>query len=212
MPLSCEQQATILNLSRAFVREALLARAPQCPPDCEPWLRDPTGCFVSLHALDGRRLRGCVGRIDASQPLIEALCSASVHVLRDPRFTRDPVRLEELPLLEIEVSVVSAPTLAAGPLAFDLLNDGIYLSFGTRTGCFLPQVARETGWSREQLLERLCVEKLGFPQQTWRHPDARLHTFSVVVIGPERFEPGMPPRDGREVRQSSLRSHPHPGE
>jgi len=189
MPLSCDQQALILNMSRRFVREALHGLSPQCPSDCEPWLREPAGCFVSLHALEGHRLRGCVGRIDASQPLIEALCSSSAHVLRDPRFTRDPVRLDELPLLAIEVSVLSAPKLAPGPLAFDLFNDGIYLSFGTRTGCFLPQVARETGWTREQLLERLCIEKLGLPHHTWRHPDARLHTFSVVVIGPERFDP-----------------------
>ena len=192
MSLSCDQQAMILNLSRAFVREALHGRLPQFPQDCDPWLRDPAGCFVSLHALEGHRLRGCVGRIDASQPLIDALCSASVHVLRDPRFTRDPVRLEELPLLEIEVSVLSAPRLAPGPLEFDLLNHGIYLTFGTRTGCFLPQVARETGWSKEQLLERLCVEKLGLPHHTWRHPDARLHTFSVLVIGPEPFHPEKP--------------------
>ena len=191
MPLSPRQHAQILNLSRAFVREALLGRAPQCPSDCEPWLREPAGCFVSLHALEGHRLRGCVGRIDASQPLIEALLSSSVHVLRDPRFTRDPVRMDELPLLGIEVSVLSAPRPAAGPLEFDLLNEGIYLSFGTRTGCFLPQVARETGWSREQLLERLCVEKLGLPNHIWRHPDARLHTFSVAVIGPEPFENGQ---------------------
>lgn len=149
---------------------------------------EPAGCFVSLHVQEGHRLRGCVGRIDASQPLIEALRSASVHVLRDPRFTGNPIRIEELPLLEIEVSVLSAPTRADDPLSFDLLNNGIYLSFGNRTGCFLPQVARETGWSREQLLDRLCVEKLGLPQQMWRHPDARLHTFSVVVIGPEPFE------------------------
>lgn len=184
-----DQQAMILNLARAFVREALAGRPPQYPGDCDSCLREPAGCFVSLHALEGHRLRGCVGRIDASQPLLEALRSASANVLKDPRFTGNPIRIEELPLLAIEVSILSAPTRAEDPLSFDLLNDGIYLSFGSRTGCFLPQVARETGWSREELLDRLCVEKLGLPQQMWRHPDARLHTFSVVVIGPEPFEP-----------------------
>lgn len=187
MVLRPDQQATILDLARGFVREALAGHSPQSPGECDAWLREPAGCFVSIHALEGHRLRGCVGRIDASQPLIEALRSASVHVLRDPRFTNDPVRLGELPLLAIEVSILSAPVQARDPLAFDPLNDGIYLTFGGRTGCFLPQVARETGWSREQLLDRLCAEKLGLPHQTWRHPDARLHTFSVAVIGPEPF-------------------------
>lgn len=193
MSLSADQQAIVLDLARSFLRRALEGPPPACPGDCEAWLREPAGCFVSLHALEDHRLRGCVGRIDASQPLIEALHVSAIHVLRDPRFSGDQVRLEELALLKIEVSVISAPSLAADPLAFDLLNDGIYLTLGTRTGCFLPQVARETGWSREQLLDRLCTEKLGLPPRTWRHPDARLHTFSVLVIGPEPFERGSAP-------------------
>ena len=188
MRRSPEQRARILELARAFVRAALKGDAPQNLGNTDSWLYEPAGCFVSLHSLESRRLRGCVGRIDASQALVDALRSASVHVLRDPRFAANPVRMEELPLLEIEVSVLSAPRPAAEPLAFDPHNEGIYLTFGGRTGCFLPQVARETGWTREQLLDRLCLEKLGLPQQTWRHPQARLHTFSVFVVGPEAFE------------------------
>lgn len=197
MPLIATQQSLVLDLARAFIREAADGRTPMLPDGVDPSLLELAGCFVSLHTLIGRRLRGCVGRIDASQPLIEALRSSSIHVLRDPRFSRTPVLAQELPLLEIEVSVLSAPRPACGPLDFDLLQDGVYLSFGGRTGCFLPQVARETGWTREQLLERLCVEKLGLPHTTWRHPQARLHVFSVLVIGPESFEPPRPVQIGQ---------------
>ena len=64
-----------------------------------------------------------------------------------------------------------------------------YLTMGGRTGCFLPQVARETGWSKEQLLGRLCQEKLGLAAIAWKHPEARLFTFTALIIGPEAFEP-----------------------
>ena len=189
MSLSPQQQAFVLNLARLFVRQELDGLMPVLQEPLDSCLTEPAGCFVSLHAADTHRLRGCVGRIDASQPLLEALRSSSAHVLRDPRFLRDPVRPEELPLLLIEVSVLSAPRAVQSPLHFDPLEEGIYLTFGSRSGCFLPQVARETGWTREQLLDRLCLEKLGVPPPTWRHPQAQLHVFSVQVIGPERFDP-----------------------
>lgn len=188
MPLRPEQQALVLNLARAFVRQGLGAAPTGLLETVDPCLNELAGCFVSLHALPDRRLRGCVGRIDASQPLLEALRTSSFHVLRDPRFARNPVGVHELALLEIEISVLSAPRPASHPLEFNLLEDGIYLTFGSRSGCFLPQVARETGWTREQLLDRLCMEKMGLPAMMWRHPEARLHVFSVEVIGPEPFE------------------------
>ena len=75
----------------------------------------------------------------------------------------------------------------AGASAFEPLEHGIYLQLAGRTGCFLPQVARETRWTREQLLARLCTEKLGVDPRAWQAGDARLFTFSVLVLGPEPF-------------------------
>lgn len=189
---SPEQQSAILDLARSLIRHALEGtdRMPDAPSD--PILQEPSGCFVSLHSMKDHALRGCVGRIDASQSLAEALRTASRQVLHDPRFVGNPVRLDELPELEIEVSVLSSPTPAPHPLAFEPLEQGIYLTLGNRTGCFLPQVARETGWTREQLLDRLCLEKLGLPAGSWRNPQVRLDVFSVQVVGPEPFQPARP--------------------
>jgi uncharacterized protein len=187
MPLAERLQQEVLSLSRAFIRRAL-GLNEVVPTAQEPEIRDPAGCFVSLHSLHGRRLRGCVGRIDASQPLIVALESASKSVLEDPRFAHARVTVEELAWLELEVSVLSPPRPASSPLHFEPLTEGIYLTYGHRSGCFLPQVAQETGWSREQLLDRLCTEKMGLPASTWRQPQAVLHVFSVDVVGPEPFE------------------------
>jgi AMMECR1 domain-containing protein len=108
-------------------------------------------------------------------------------VLRDPRFRDDPVRYAELPELDIDLSVLSPLRPAPRPLDFDPLEEGIYLTHGERAGCFLPQVARETGWSKQQLLARLCVEKMGLPQDAWQDREARLFVFTTVIVGPEPF-------------------------
>ena len=121
---------------------------------------------------------------------IEAECSVlgsllidpEALVLGDPRFTARPVLFEELAMLSIEISVLSPLRPAAHALDFDLQHDGIYLACGGRSGVFLPQVARETGWSKEQLLDRLCTEKMGFPPKMWQHPAARLQTFTTTVL------------------------------
>jgi len=157
------------------------------PGEDDPVLAQPAGCFVSLHDLHTHALRGCVGRIDASAPLLDALRDAASGVLEDPRFVQSPVTLDELPRLSIEISVLSPLAPARDALDFDLLNDGIYLRIADRGGCFLPQVARETGWTKEQLLDRLCTEKIGCPRDAWRSADATLQRFSTVIIGPEPF-------------------------
>jgi hypothetical protein len=74
------------------------------------------------------------------------------------------------------------------PLDFDPLNDGIYLTCQARSGTFLPQVGRQTGWTREQLLARLCTEKLGLAPNAWQEPSAKLLTYQALVIGPVPFE------------------------
>lgn len=188
MPLSAASRLWLLDVACNALREQLGEAGPQtvCPDD--PVLLQPAGCFVSLHERISHRLRGCIGRIEARHPLWETVRLASQDVLRDPRFVTCPVRPGELACLEIEISMLSPPRDAASPLDFDLLNDGIYLVHLDRSGFFLPQVARQTGWTREQLLERLCTEKLDLAADTWKHPDARLYTFDVEIIGPAGIE------------------------
>jgi AmmeMemoRadiSam system protein A len=189
MNLSTDQQRQLLDLARASLRAALTGEErPPLPEDEE--LRQAAGCFVSLHAVEGHRLRGCVGRLDAKGPLAEVVAAMAQAVLEDPRFVDSPVTLDELAGLEIELSILSPLKPAEHPLDFDPTMDGIYLTFGDRCGCFLPQVARETGWSKQQLLDRLCTEKLGLSSLAWKHPNSRLYRFTALLVGPERFEGG----------------------
>jgi AmmeMemoRadiSam system protein A len=177
----------LLDIARDALLRAVGVRndgAEPAPPT-EEELTAPAGCFVSLHEHATHRLRGCVGRLDPNLPLATAVRETAADVLRDPRFLTHPVTSRDVPDLEIEVSVLSPPHEASSLLDFDLLSEGIYLTHGGRAGFFLPQVARDTGWTKEQLLDRLCTEKLGLPADTWRTGGAKLYTFKVEVVGPE---------------------------
>jgi AmmeMemoRadiSam system protein A len=192
MHLSAEHNRLLLDAARETIRSALRIESNGIRPCPNPALLSPGGCFVSLHELHTHKLRGCVGRLDASQPLWNCIHGSSLGVLEDPRFYDDPVRLSELPNLEIEISVLSPMRQAQSITDFDLSTEGIYLIHQNRSGCFLPQVARETGWNREQLLSRLCTEKMGLQPHAWKEQGAKLMVFSTLVIGPEPFERRAP--------------------
>lgn len=201
VPLTPGQRTFLLDIARAGLLETLsnssetaeaetataaeTAAEKEDAPTVDPALMTPAGCFVSLHEMESHRLRGCVGRLDPEMPLWQVVRETAGEVLHDPRFTDMPVTSDDVAILEIEISVLSPPRLAASPLDFEPFTDGIYLIHGSRSGFFLPQVARETRWSKQQLLNRLCEEKLGLPRDTWQKPEAKLFTFKVEVIGPE---------------------------
>ena len=163
-------------------RRALCARVAGerfVPEEGEAELRRPAGAFVTVRRREGRELRACVGRIDPSRPLIEAVAMAAAAAAADDR-RFDPVTAEELPLLSLEVS-------ALGPL-FEVLPDsvqvgvhGVLVSCDGLSGLLLPQVAIEHRWERETLLEHAC-RKAGLPPDAWRGPGCEIHAFTATVI------------------------------
>lgn len=199
MLISPEQQQTLLETARRSIRQRLAGEKPlTIPLPADPLLCMPAGCFVSLHSRRTHRLRGCIGHIQSSEPLIKTVFETAQSCLQDPRFNSNPVTLAELPTLELEVSILSPLQTANDCLDFDPSVHGIYLIIGNRTGTFLPQVARQTGWSREQLLARLCTEKMGLSHDAWRAPDAKLLRYQAFVIGPVPFDPPARAADNQD--------------
>jgi uncharacterized protein len=189
--LTPAQQQFLLDTARSVIRAALRGETAPTPRVNDTALLADAGGFVSLHEIGSHRLRGCVGRLQASAPLIQTVAETAANVLDDPRFANHRVTLNDLPRLDIEISVLSPLRMMTHPLDFEPLNEGIYLTCGGRSGTFLPQVARQTGWSREQLLSRLCTEKLGLPPNAWQGPEVRLQKYTVLLIGPVPFVEGL---------------------
>jgi AmmeMemoRadiSam system protein A len=190
MQISSEQQAILLDTARMVIRDRLRGRTPPpLAPNSDPFFLMPAGCFVSLYEQKTHRLRGCIGRLQSPDPLLQNIYQTAASVLGDPRFRSNPVTSEELPRLVLEISVLSPLKPAATPLDFDPQVHGIYLICHGRTGTFLPQVARQTGWSRQELLARLCTEKMDLPAESWEDPEAKLFIYEAAVIGPVPFIP-----------------------
>jgi AMMECR1 domain-containing protein len=59
-------------------------------------------------------------------------------------------------------------------------RDGVLLKKQDRGALFLPEVAVEQSWDREQLMTKLC-RKAGLPADAWRE-GAELYTFQTVVL------------------------------
>lgn len=176
-PYGKAEREFLLLLARESILSKLESRKPSWP-DRRPALSEPRGAFVSLH-IDGR-LRGCIGRMQAGGPLAETIQAMAVAAaFEDPRFP--PVSAEEFRRIDIEISVLS-PFEPCGAGDVEPGLHGVYLTRGFRSGVFLPQVAPEQGWDKDQLLHHLCL-KAGLPPGSHVAPDAKLYRFTAEVFG-----------------------------
>lgn len=133
--------------------------------------------FVTLEKAGA--LRGCIGTISHGQRLVEAVADCAVAAgTRDPRFP--PVTVDELPELEISISVLGQFHEVQGPGEIEVGKHGILLSRGMNQGLLLPKVATELGLDSESFLELTC-RKANLPAGAWRH-GARIQVFTAEVF------------------------------
>lgn len=180
--LPAEDRSTLLRLARQAVE---LAAAGKPGPalrleDLPEVLHTPHATFITLTS--NGDLRGCIGALQASLPLAQdVLVHARAAATEDFRFR--PVRPEETPDIEIEISILSDPVPLEYGDADDLMArlrpgiDGVILTSGLHRATFLPQV-----WEKvtqpHQFLDLLC-EKAGLPRRAWRTGHLDVLTYQV---------------------------------
>jgi AmmeMemoRadiSam system protein B/AmmeMemoRadiSam system protein A len=178
--LGTGERGRLLSIARKTVEAR--ARGEQDPRIDEssltPALRTPCGAFVTLKSRGD--LRGCIGRFDASEPLYEVVREMSVAAAtQDPRF--EPVRPAELPGISLEISVLTPMRRISSIDELKLGTHGVYIRKGNRSGTFLPQVATETGWTKEEFLGHCARDKAGLSWDGWK--DAELYVYEALVFG-----------------------------
>ena len=163
-----------------------LSGCVQHPQQGLPWavydlteaLRTHRACFVTLHLASGA-LRGCIGNLEPVGPLYQAVYDNTVAAaLQDPRFT--PVRADELPGIDLTVSILSPSQPVAGAADFVPGEHGIIIEKKGRRAVFLPEVAAEQGWTRAETLRALC-QKAGLPEQAWE-ADMHFSIFHTAIL------------------------------
>jgi AmmeMemoRadiSam system protein A len=174
-----DRRAALALARRAIVEAVSFQKLAEAPPKNDLFA-EMRGVFVTIHARG--RLRGCIGVVEAFEPLGEAIarCAASA-ALRDPRFS--PIRAEELPELKIEISVLSTPQ-PIRPENIEIGKHGLLVVHGANKGLLLPQVAVEHKFGREKFLEETC-RKAGLKGEAWLEPETQVFGFTCEVFSEE---------------------------
>jgi AmmeMemoRadiSam system protein A len=174
-----EERRLLLHAAREAIEAHLSAAAFQAP-EALGALAERRGAFVTLRRRTDDDLRGCVGLMRSDRSLLETVTAMAVAAAtEDGRF--DPVTLEELPGIAIEISALG-PMRPIRPEEVEVGRHGLLISLGRRRGVLLPQVPVEHGWDRETFLAHTCW-KAGLPEDAWRAPDADLQAFTATVFG-----------------------------
>lgn len=180
MTLSADDKKVLLKIARQAI-EAEFGRKVDLHQHVTDTLDVKAGAFVTLKIEN--ELRGCIGYIEPSRPLIETVCDAAIKAaFNDPRFS--PLVEEELPRIQIEVSVLHPPERIFSPNEITVGVHGLIIDAGFKRGLLLPQVAEEQGWNAEEFLGH-TAEKAGLPRDAWRKSGVQMFRFAAEKFAEE---------------------------
>jgi hypothetical protein len=142
-----------------------------------PTLNKKCGAFVTLTKQGA--LRGCMGHFGEDEPLYEVVFDmARMAAFEDPRFPQ--LRRHELDEIDIQISVLTPMRRIHSLDEFQLHRHGIFIKRGWRSGTFLPQVADEVNWTKEEFVGHCSRDKAGLGWDGWRN--AELYVYEAIVF------------------------------
>ncbi len=171
----------LLNIARNSI-ESAITNTPDKQARIKissPALNEKSGAFVTLKTHG--KLRGCIGRMVSNIPLHKLVSEMAVSsATDDTRFAQ--LQPSELKDTEITISVLTPLQKIDDPLELELGRNGIYIKKDSQSGCFLPQVATDTGWTKEEFLSKCCSMKAGLPSDAWKSKDTDVYIFTSEII------------------------------
>lgn len=176
------EKQDLLSMARNAIRGYLDRREKEYPRSQNPKFLSKRGVFVTLHR--NETLRGCIGYPLPEKPLLEAVADNAISsATQDPRF--DPVTLDELDKIDIEISVLTLPSEIEDINNVVIGRDGIIITKGFNRGLLLPQVPVEQKWNLEQYLSYGCL-KAGLGSDEWKR-GVKIEIFQAIVFGEKDF-------------------------
>ena len=183
--LTDEDKAVLLRIARRSILDKWTKDGfpSYASEEVSDMLRMKCGAFVTLHSHG--QLRGCIGTLVGNRPLFEVVSEmAQAAAFEDPRFY--PVEEAEMKEIQIEISVLSPLRRIHSIDEFELGRHGIFMVKGGHRGTFLPQVAEETHWSKEEFLGHCARDKAGIGWNGWH--DAELYVYEAEVFHERAYE------------------------
>ncbi|UCD55585.1 MAG: AmmeMemoRadiSam system protein B, partial [Candidatus Omnitrophota bacterium] len=174
------QKKKMLKLARDSITHYLKEKKRLSVKEDDPILNREMGAFVTLHKRGS--LRGCIGNLVGRGPFCLTVRDMAIEAATgDPRF--QPVTLEEMDEIDIEISALSPMEKINDTGKIEMGKHGVLVRRGFASGVYLPQVATETGWNREQFMNSLCGHKAGMPPDAWKKGDCDIFIFTAEVFG-----------------------------
>ena len=176
-----KEREALLQIARDSIESAIKGNKAEKIHIKSALLEEKRGAFVTIKT-DGK-LRGCIGRLASDTPLYKIVSEmAASAATEDSRFKSNRIKSSDLEHLEIEISVLSPLQKIDNPLDLEPGKHGIYIKKGFQNGCFLPQVATETGWTKEEFLTQCCSSKAGLSPNAWKEKDTDVYVFTAEII------------------------------
>ena len=178
--LNDAQRKRLLEIARESLTSYVRDGKRKKFTEVDTTLSRPMGAFVTLH--ENGELRGCIGNIVGHGPLYQTVADMAIEsATGDPRFPKlSPAEIDKI---DIEISVLSEMDKVASHEEVKIPGHGVMIKRGSNSGVFLPQVADETGWSKEEFLSCLCTHKAGLPSDAWKDPKTDIYVFTAEVFG-----------------------------
>lgn len=177
--ISSEQSEILLNFARDTLYSYLTNKTMPTFLVEDPLLNEKRAVFVTLRNKKGE-LRGCIGRLEAKEPLYQAVQNMSIEAAtKDSRFP--PLSLNELKGLSVEISILSPPVTVRSADEIIYGTHGVIVSQGKRSGVFLPDASKDFA-TKEEFLEELCFQKADLPKNCWQNPQTQIKVFTTQAI------------------------------
>jgi AmmeMemoRadiSam system protein B/AmmeMemoRadiSam system protein A len=184
IPFSAGELDKLFQIARLGILAALRGEPRPVFQVQEPRLLLKRGVFVTL--TNRGRLRGCIGHFSPDLPLCQIVLEmAEAAATQDYRFAADPVTEQEMDRIDIKISVLSDLVRVQSPEEVEVGRHGIWIKHGRRGGTYLPEVAVEQGWTREEFIEHCCVEKAGLPPDALKR-GAELYVYTSQILEEKR--------------------------
>lgn len=175
--LSEDEKKTLLNLARNSISCYLQNSKDSANYNFSDNLKTHCGAFVTLHK--NGKLRGCIGSFSQDTALYKIIQNMAISsAVHDNRFAQ--VNSSELDSIEIEISVLTPLKKINSINQLELDKHGIYIKQGRNSGTFLPQVATETGWTKEEFIGHCSQDKTGIGWDGWKA--AELFVYEAIIF------------------------------
>jgi AmmeMemoRadiSam system protein B/AmmeMemoRadiSam system protein A len=185
--LSAEHEQQLLDVAATAIQRGIEygAKPETNAADFPQPLQLMQATFVTLTC--GGQLRGCIGSLLASRPLVcDVASNAYSAAFLDPRFS--PLTLHEADSLEIHISVLSVPEAMSFESEDDAIAqlrpgiDGVTIYEANRRGTLLPAV-----WEKipdPRTFFETVKKKAGLPADYWS-ATLRVERYTATSIGHE---------------------------